>query len=245
MPTSREIRIRIDDGSEVSGILDRPAAARAVLVMGHGAGAGMRHPFMEGAASELGRRGLATLRYQFPYMEAGRRRPDTATVAMAAARAALAWARAAAGDLPLFAGGKSFGGRMTSRAVAETPWPGLRGLIFLGFPLHPAGRPSNERAAHLQHVGVPMLFVQGTRDDLASMDRLAPVILELGRRATLHVVEGGDHSFRLLKRDGRTADQVMAEIGGAVDGWVRERLAPAAGPAAGGDLPQDSSATAR
>jgi hypothetical protein len=192
------------------------------VVLGHGAGAGMRHPFMDRAADALAARGLATLRYQFPYMEAGRRRPDPHPILVATVRAAVA--RAAGEGLPLLAGGKSMGGRMTSRAAAEEALPGVRGLVFLGFPLHPAGRPGTERAEHLSGVDVPMLFLQGTRDRLADLDLLQPVCRELGSRATLHVVEGADHSFGVLVRSGRSADEVMAELADAVAAWAREHL---------------------
>lgn len=211
------------EGGRVSALLDRPDDARALLVLGHGAGAGMRHAFMGRVARELSARGVATLRYQFPYMEAGRKRPDPAPVAERTVRTVLAHAAEAFGDLPLFAGGKSFGGRMTSRAVAGERDAGVRGLVFLGFPLHPAGRPGTERAEHLDAVGVPMLFVQGTRDALADLALLEPVVERLGERATLHVVEGGDHSFAVLKRSGRTGDEVMTELADAVAGWIERR----------------------
>jgi uncharacterized protein len=187
-------------------------------VLGHCAGAGMRHPFMTRVATELAFRGVATLRYQFPYMEAGRRRTDPAPVAEATVRQALAAARAEAADLPLFAGGKSFGGRMTARAVADAGLT-VRGLVFLGFPLHAPGRPSVDRAAHLSSITLPMLFVQGTRDKLADLSLLRPVIDTL-HHATLHIVDGGDHSFGVLKRSGRTEEAVMAEVCDVVAGWV-------------------------
>ena len=212
----------------MSGLIRVPDEARALLVLAHGAGAGMEHPFMARVAEELAGRGVGTLRYQFPYMERGGFPPDRPPVATAAVRAAVEaardHARAFEADysrpLPLFAGGKSFGGRMTSTAAAEEPLPDVRGLVFLGFPLHSAKKPSTGRADHLSDVALPMLFVQGTRDGLADLDLLRPVIDELGQRATLHVVEGGDHSFEVLKRSGRTNDEVMAEIGDAVAGWV-------------------------
>jgi uncharacterized protein len=215
-----ELRVPLQEGDDVSGLLVRPAHPRALLVLGHGAGAGMRHPFMADIAGQLGQRNVATLRYQFPYMEAGGRRPDAAPRAMATVRAALALARRIAPELPLFAGGKSFGGRMTSRAAAEAPLDGVVGLVFLGFPLHPAGRPGTERAAHLREVTLPSLFVQGTRDRLADLDLLRPVIGELGERATLHLVEGGDHSFNVPRRSGRTGADVLDEMGQAVAEWV-------------------------
>lgn len=210
----QELTIELEHG-RVSALHRRPADARALFVLAHGAGAGMRHPFMAGVAGALATRRIATLRYQFPYMEAGKKRPDRAPVAMATVRAATERAAAEAGALPLFAGGKSFGGRMTSRAAAEAPLPEVKGLIFLGFPLHAAGRPDTGRAAHLSAVGLPMLFVQGTRDALAELDLLAPIVEALpGGR--LHVVEGGDHSFRTLKRSGRTGEEVLEEIADAV-----------------------------
>ena len=223
------LTIDVEGEGAVSALLRLPPGARALLVLAHGAGAGMTHPFMETVADVLADRGVGTLRYQFPYMEQGKRRPDRAPVAVAAVRAAVEAAgtrAAAAGDdrdrpLPIFAGGKSFGGRMTSTAAAESPLPEVRGLVFLGFPLHPAGRPGTERARHLGDVTVPMLFVQGTRDRLADLELLRPVIDELGPDATLHVVDGADHGFDVLKRSGRTEADVMAEIGDAVAGWTR------------------------
>lgn len=219
---SREsaVRIEVPGAGEVSGLLHRPPATRGGLVLAHGAGAGMRHPFMETIAQWLADRGVATLRYQFPYMEAGRKRPDRAPVARATVRAAVSAAARELPDLPLFAGGKSFGGRMTSQAAAQAPLPGVRGLVFLGFPLHAAGKPGVSRADHLDDVTVPMLFVQGTRDRLADLTLLKPVVEELGDRARLHVVDGGDHSFKVLKRSGRTDEEVMGEIADAVAAFV-------------------------
>lgn len=222
MSEQREIRIETGEPGPVSGLLDIPEDARALLVLAHGAGAGMRHAFMEAAAESLAERGVATLRYQYPYMEAGKKRPDRAPVAQAVVRAAVERAAREAGGvgrLPVFAGGKSFGGRMTSQAAAESPLPAVRGLVFLGFPLHAAGRPGTDRAAHLAAVDVPMLFVQGTRDRLADLDLLRPVLDDLDG-ATLHVVDGADHSFRVLKRSGRTEEEVLAEIGKTVAGFV-------------------------
>lgn len=215
-----DLRVPLAGGESVSALLGRPADARALLVLAHGAGAGMRHTFMEGVAAELGRRDVATLRYQFPYMEGGRKRPDGASVAMATVRAAVSAARREAPGLPLFAGGKSFGGRMTSRAEAETPLDGVRGLVFLGFPLHPAGRPGVERADHLSDVRLPLLFLQGTRDRLADLRLLQPVVAGLGERAVLHVVDDADHSFNVLRRSGRTAAEVTTEMGAAVSAWL-------------------------
>src|SRR5207247_1727421 len=201
-----------DGGASVSGLLLRPSDARWLYVLAHGAGAGMRHPFLETIARALAERGVATLRYQFPYMERRASRPDPPAVAAATVRAAAAEAARLAPGLPLVAGGKSFGGRMTSTAQAEEPLPGVRGLVFLGFPLHPPGRPADARAEHLAQVQIPMLFLQGTRDDFADLKLLQPVVKRLGDRATMHLVEGGDHSFHVLKRSGRTDADVMGEI---------------------------------
>lgn len=203
----------------ISGLLDRPNDARFLLVLGHGAGAGMRHAFLERLVPVLGRHGTAVLRYQFPYMEAGKRRPDPPAVAQATVRAAVAVGLDLAAGLPLLAGGKSFGGRMTSLAQSTEPLPGVRGLVFLGFPLHPAGRPSGGRADHLDRVTVPMLFLQGTRDPLADLAFLRPVVERLGTRAALHVVDGADHAFGVLKRSGRTDDAVVEELVGAIAAW--------------------------
>jgi len=203
----------------VSGLWLRPEAARAALVLAHGAGAGMRHAFMESIASALAERGVATLRFQFPYMESGSRRPDRPARASAAVRAAVQAGGALAPELPLFAGGKSFGGRMTSTAESEAPL-GVRGIAFLGFPLHPAKKPGNDRAAHLDDVRVPMLFLQGTRDELADLERLRPVCDKLAPRARLYVVEGGDHSFHVLKRSGRSDEAVLEELADATTDWM-------------------------
>jgi uncharacterized protein len=212
------------DGGQVSVLLLRPPAARALLVLGHGAGAGMRHPFMEAVSQRLAEAGIATLRYQFPYMEKGLARTDSPAVASATVRAACALARGEAPDLVLVAGGKSFGGRMTSTAQAEEPLPGVRGLVFLGFPLHPPKRPGTSRAEHLARIAIPMLFLQGTRDDLADLDLMRSVTAPLGPLATLHIVQGGDHSFAVLKRSGRTAEEVLAELAETTASWV-DRLA--------------------
>jgi predicted alpha/beta-hydrolase family hydrolase len=202
-----------------SEILLRPDNPRLLYVLAHGAGAGMRHPFMQAIARELAARGVATFRWEFPYMREKRGRPDPPAVAAAAVREAVAKAAAAAPDLPLIAGGKSFGGRMTSTAQAEEPLPGVRGLVFLGFPLHAPKRPSATRAAHLAEVQIPMLFLQGTRDDLADLTLLEPVCKKLGPRATLHIVEGGDHSFKVLKRSGRTDAETLAELADTIAAW--------------------------
>ncbi len=220
MAASAELRIAVGErGGDVSGLLLRPDGARLLYVLAHGAGAGMRHPFIETVARLLGERGIGTLRYQFPHMERRASRPDPPAVAAAAVRAAAAEAARLAPGLPLVAGGKSFGGRMTSTAQAEEPLPGVRGLVFLGFPLHPPGRAGDQRAEHLAQVQVPMLFLQGTRDDFADLTLLKPLIKRLGQRATLHLVEGGDHSFHVLKRSGRTDADVMGEIADAIAEW--------------------------
>ena len=213
MTASVEVRIPVGERvGDVSGLLLRPDGARLLYVLAHGAGAGMRHPFLEVLAQQLAERGMATLRYQFPYMERRASRPDPPAVAAATVRAAVTEAARIAPGLPLAAGGKSFGGRMTSTAQAEAPLPGVRGLVFFGFPLHPPGRPGDARAEHLAQVQIPMLFLQGTRDDFADLTLLRPVVTRLGARATLHVVEGGDHSFKVLKRSGRTDADVMGEL---------------------------------
>jgi len=229
MPSAPEpLTITIDAGQSVSGLLLMPANARACFVFAHGAGAGMAHPFMETFAAELAAQGVASLRYQFPYMERRSRRPDPPQLAQATVRAAAAEATRRAGALPLIAGGKSFGGRMTSQAQAATPLPGVRGLAFLGFPLHPAGKPSDERAAHLADVHVPMLFLQGTRDDLASLALLRPVVERLGANTKLMLFDDADHSFHVPERSGRKDADVLAELADAIAGWIDAAiLAPA------------------
>jgi predicted alpha/beta-hydrolase family hydrolase len=204
----------------VSALLLRPAHARALLVLGHGAGAGMRHRFLEDLAAALAEAGVASFRYQFPYAEVGSRRPDPRPLLIATVRAAVAAGEVHARGLPLLAGGKSMGGRMTSLAGAEASLGAVRGLVFVGFPLHPAGRPGTERAAHLAKVSLPMLFLQGTRDPLADLAELQPVLDELGARAQLHVVDGGDHSFHVLKRSGRTDAEVLDELCARVATWI-------------------------
>lgn len=217
---AQPLTITVSGDSTVSALLLRPAQARAAYVFAHGAGAGMTHPSMAVIAEGLAERGIATLRYQFPYMEKGSKRPDPPAVAQATVRAAVAETARHCGELPLFAGGKSFGGRMTSQAQAKAPLAGVRGLVFLGFPLHPAGKPSSERAAHLAEVKIPSLFLQGTRDALAELDLLKPVVKGLGGRATLHLVQEADHSFHVLKRSGRNDREVMAEVLEAFAAWV-------------------------
>ncbi len=218
----QQLKLTISDATSVSALLSRPAQPRAGLVLAHGAGAGMTHPFMEDVAKGLGERGVATLRYQFPYMEKGGKRPDPPAVAHAAVRAAVAEAARCCPGLPLFAGGKSFGARMTSQAQAKRPLAGARGLVFLGFPLHPSGKPSSDRADHLVDVRIPMLFVQGTRDKLAEPDLLKPVIDRLGTAATLQTVEGADHSFHVPARSGRSDRDVMTEILDSVAAWMEK-----------------------
>jgi uncharacterized protein len=204
----------------VSGLLLRPAAARWLLVFGHGAGAGMRHPFMAEMSRALAEVRIATLRYQFPYLEAGRRRPDPRATLLATVRAAIAAGGAAAPDLPLLAGGKSMGGRMTSLAAAEAPLAAVRGLVFFGFPLHPAGRPSGERGEHLARVELPLLLLQGERDRLAELALLRPLCAALGARATLQIVPDADHGFHVPKRAGRSDAQVIAGLADRVAGWA-------------------------
>lgn len=205
---------------EVPGLLVRPKSASCLFVLAHGAGAGMHHPFMETVAGAVAARGIATFRYEFPYRVRGRGAPDRPPVLTATVRAAVHAAAKAAPDLPLVAGGKSMGGRMTSTAASEAPLPGVCGIAFLGFPLHPPGRPGGKRADHLERVTVPMLFLQGTRDPLAEIELIRPVCERLGPRARLHVVEGGDHSFAVLKRSGRNADEVMAELADTIASWA-------------------------
>jgi uncharacterized protein len=215
------IAIEVDATHTVSGLLQVPQQAAACYVLAHGAGAGMTHPFMTAVANGLGERGIATLRYQFPYMEQGSKRPDRPTLAQATVRAAVAAAIQLAPTLPLFAGGKSFGARMTSQAQAVAPLPEVQGLGFLGFPLHPAKRPSDDRAAHLSQIHIPMLFVQGTRDALADLGLLVPLVEQLGDTATLHLIEHADHSFHVPVRSGRTDAQVLAEVLDVLANWMR------------------------
>jgi uncharacterized protein len=218
------VKIAIDDTQQVSGLLQVPRGARACCVLAHGAGAGMAHPFMAAAADGLAERRIATLRYQFPYMERGSKRPDSPKVAQAAVRAAVAEASRLAPGLALFAGGKSFGGRMTSQAQAAAPLAGVRGLVFLGFPLHAPGRPSDERGAHLADVRIPMLFLQGTRDDFADLDLLNPLVKKLGTRARLKTFDDADHSFHVPKRSGRTDAEIMSEMLDAVAEWIGNQV---------------------
>ncbi len=221
----QQLRIDIAKAGKVSALLNRPAQARACFVFAHGAGAGMTHSFMETVALGLCERGIATLRYQFSYMEKGSRRPDPPGIAQATVRAAVAEAGQRCPGLPLIAGGKSFGGRMTSQAQAAAALVGVAGLAFLGFPLHPAGKPSSDRATHLADIDIPMLFLQGTRDTLAEVALLEPVVQRLGPSATLHLVDGADHSFHVLARSGRNDRDVMTEIMDAFAAWVGATVA--------------------
>jgi predicted alpha/beta-hydrolase family hydrolase len=222
MPSSsaEPVAIVIDDGVRVSGLLQAPPRARACAVLAHGAGAGMTHPFMAAVAAGLAERHIACLRYQFPYMERGGKRPDPPKLAHAAVRAAVAEAVRRLPKLPLIAGGKSFGGRMTSQAQAAAPLAGVCGLAFLGFPLHPAKQPSRERGKHLSGVHVPMLFLQGTRDALAAPDQIEPLCNALGPRATLRLFDDADHSFHVPARTGRTDAQVMTAMLDALAAWL-------------------------
>ena len=215
------VTIPIPGAEPVSGLWQAPADASACLVLAHGAGAGMTHKAMAATAEGLEARGVAVLRYQFPYMEKGGKRVDPPTVAHAAVRAAIAEARRRAGALPLFAGGRSFGSRMTSQAQAKAPLEAVRGLVFLAFPLHPAGKPGVDRAAHLADIAVPMLFLQGSNDALAGLDLLRPVVEALGPRAILKLVEDADHSFHVPARTGRKDPDVLAEALDAAVAWMR------------------------
>ncbi len=216
----KPVTITIDSGRQVSGLLEVPAEARACYVLAHGAGAGMTHPFLASVAEGLAQRGIATLRYQFPYMERGTKRPDPPALAQTTVRAAVATAAHLMPNLALFAGGKSFGGRMTSQAQAASPLPGVRGIAFLGFPLHAAGRPSDERADHVFDVQIPMLFLQGGRDKLADLQILRPLVDRLGERATLKVFADADHSFHVPARSGRKDADVRTEMLDALAEWM-------------------------
>jgi uncharacterized protein len=214
-----QLSIRVDAAHNVSGLLLRPSSSRACYIFAHGAGAGMTHPFMQAVAADLADAGIATLRFQFPYMEQGARRPDPPKLAHAAVQAAAAEASRRAGVLPVFAGGKSFGGCMASQAQAASPLAGVRGLAFFGFPLHPAKRKSDKRAAHLFDIRIPMLFLQGTRDDLAEVGLIRQTVERLGAGATLHLLQDADHSFRVPRRSGRTDAEVRREMCDVFVGW--------------------------
>jgi predicted alpha/beta-hydrolase family hydrolase len=216
----RNLRFPILDKEEVSALLLLPTRATSLLVLAHGAGAGMNHSFMSAIANQLAEDNIATFRYQFPYMEHRRGVPDKQPLLTATVAAAVATAAQLAPDLPLFAGGKSMGGRMTSLSASEQKLEAVRGLIFFGFPLHPPKRPSIKRAQHLQLVKLPMLFLQGTRDDLADLTLLRPICEGLGPQTTLHIIEGADHSFHVLKRSGRTDSQVLAELSTTAKAWT-------------------------
>jgi uncharacterized protein len=216
----QQLSLEAGASGQVSALLVRPDAPRACFVFAHGAGAGMTHSFMEAFANGLGERDIASLRYQFPYMEKGSKRPDPPAIAQATVRAAVTKAAQSFPGLALIAGGKSFGGRMTSQAQAAAPLPGVRGLALIGFPLHPAGKPSTDRADHLTKVNIPMLFLQGTRDGLAEVPLIEGVVQRLGSRATLHLVDGADHSFHVLARSGRNDREVLDEILDAFVDWA-------------------------
>lgn len=217
---TKELKLDIARIGAVSAILTRPDEARACYVLAHGAGADMRHAFMEKVAEGLSSRGIATFRFNFPYMETKQGRPDQPAVAHAAIRAAVTEAARLCPQVTLIAGGKSFGGRMTSQAQSKAPLPDVKGLAFLGFPLHAAKKPSSERAEHLSGIAIPMLFLQGTRDGLADLGHLRPVVASLGAKATLHEVEGGDHSFAVLKKSGRTNDEALTEVLDTLAAWI-------------------------
>ena len=236
IPAAQPLTIAIGPSERVSGLLQAPSDARAGYVMAHGAGAGMTHAFMASVAAELAAHGVATLRFQFPYMERGERRTDPPKVAHATVRAAVAEASRRLHGLPLFAGGRSFGGRMSSQAQAVAPLPGVRGLVFLGFPLHPAGKPSVDRAAHLDDVRVPMLFLQGTNDELAELPLLESVVARLSTRATLALFDGADHSFHVPARSGRRDADVRAAIVADTQEWIDATIGATAEPAAPGAL---------
>jgi uncharacterized protein len=223
MTRSQAVAITVD-GSKVSGLLQVPRKARFCYVLAHGAGAGMAHPFMAAIADGLGERGIAALRYQFPYMEQGRSRPDTPKLAQATARAAVAEASRLLPDFALVAGGKSFGGRMTSQAQATAPLPGVRGLVFLGFPLHPAGHPSNERGDHLFEIKVPMLFLQGTRDALADTELVEALVGRLRKKATLKLYQDADHSLHVPARSGRNDAEVRTEMLDDLVDWLETNV---------------------
>jgi uncharacterized protein len=222
MTSENNMRFAVGDAGEVSAILLRPQDARYMFVLAHGAGAGMTHSFMGELAEELASAGVATLRFNFPYMEQRRKAPDRAPVPTEAVLAAVRAAAAAAPDLPLFAGGKSYGGRMTSQASAESSLPNVRGLVFFGFPLHPPDQPSTKRAEHLVRVKLPMLFLQGTRDKLAELSLLRPICAKLGLRATLRIIETADHSFHVLKSSGKTDADVQRELARTVAEWTEK-----------------------
>jgi predicted alpha/beta-hydrolase family hydrolase len=219
----RDLHFTVSKSSgEVSAILVRPENAHSLLVLAHGAGAGMRHTFMTGVAQSLARHGIASFRYQFPYMERGKRAPERPSILVQTVRSAIDTAREHSGDLPLFAGGKSLGGRMTSTAASEEALPGIRGIVFFGFALHAPGKPSNERGEHLFKVGLPLLFLQGTRDKFADSTLFGPLYERLRTKgqAELHVIDGADHSFHVPKKSGRTDEDILQELGKVVANWI-------------------------
>jgi uncharacterized protein len=224
-PDTQDVTVTVDHTHRVSGLLHRPERATACYVLAHGAGAGMRSPFLEAIATGLGKARIATLRFQFPYMEQGLKRPDPPKLAHAAVRAAIAEACRLVPQLPLIAGGRSFGGRMTSQAQAASPLPKVHGLAFLGFPLHPSGSPSDERAIHLVDVQIPMLFLQGTRDALADLELIKQLVSRLGNRGTLKLVEHADHGFHVPARSGREDSEVRRELIEALAGWIDKIIA--------------------
>ncbi|MDR3416148.1 MAG: dienelactone hydrolase family protein [Nevskia sp.] len=221
---AQQLKIAVEGAQPVSGLLLVPPKARACLVLAHGAGAGMNHPFMAAAAAGLAQRGIASLRYQFPYMERGSKRPDAPALAQATVRAAVGEATRHLPKLALFAAGKSFGGRMSSQAQAAAELPGVRGLVFFGFPLHAPGQPGSARGEHLFQVKVPMLFLQGTRDEFAGLDLLRGLVGRLGQRAHLELLEHANHSFHVPARSGRTDAQVMAQALDSAAQWIGEVL---------------------
>ena len=222
MPNSEQLTFRVENAGEVSSLLLRPGDARWLLLLAHGAGAGMRHPFMESLANELAATKIATFRYQFPYMEYRRGRPDPPPILTATVAAALHTALTAAPGLPILAGGKSMGGRMTSEAAAQSLLPGVCGLVFFGFPLHPPNARATKRADHLAKVTVPMFFLQGTRDTLADLTLLHPILKKLGTHATLHTIESADHGFHVLKRSGKTDTAVLTELAQTTAAWAAD-----------------------
>jgi uncharacterized protein len=236
LPAAQSLKVSVETTTSVSALFILPAEARACYVFAPGAGAGIRHSFMEAVATGLAARGVATLRYQFPYMERGSRRPDPPALCHSTVRAAIEEAQRRVPALPLVAGGKSFGGRMTSQAQAANALPGVSGLAFIGFPLHPAKKPSDERASHLAKVRIPMLFLQGTRDDLADLTLLEPLVSTLGAHATLKKFEGADHSFHVLARSGRNDREVLDELLDGFTEWLQSACrvsAPKEGAGAG------------
>lgn len=224
MAKGDELKFRVENSGEVSALLIRPQDARWLMLLAHGAGAGMRHPFMDNLAARLAAVKIATLRYQFPYMEQRRGRPDSPPVLTATVAAALRMATEIAPGLPLLAGGKSMGGRMTSQAAAQDMLLSARGLVFFGFPLHPPNNPGTKRADHLVKVPMPMLFLQGTRDTLADLKLLEPIVKKLGTLGKLHVIESADHGFHVLKRSGKTDESVLTELAQTTAAWAETIL---------------------